>query len=54
MSAKAECEEKIQELMAKGKTRDEAARLVFKRYPDLQQRMIDEANADRQPPRRRA
>jgi hypothetical protein len=54
MTAKEECEQKIQEKMAKGMTRDRAAAAVFKADPELRERMIEEANADRTPPRRAA
>ena len=44
MSAKAKCEDLIQEKMKGGMTRDRAAAAVFKKNPELRKQMVQEAN----------
>ena len=54
MSAKEEFEQAVENKMEQGMSRDRAVAAVVKHNPELQQRLIDEANDDRTPPRRAA
>ena len=54
MPAKDELEAAVEQKLERGMTRERAVAAIFKADPELRDRLVAEANPDRDPPRRAA